>query len=58
MPTIYRIPEVAEKFGVAVRTIERWRKKGLLPEPIQMGERYIAFPAEAIDDMLNGRPKN
>lgn len=41
--------QVAEYFGVTIRTLERWRRRfGDFPEPIDPYAKTLAFPADKI----------
>jgi predicted DNA-binding transcriptional regulator AlpA len=43
---------VAERVGVAVRTIERWARDGIGPKPIKLGPRVIRYRASDIEEWL------
>ncbi|MCD4830609.1 MAG: sigma-70 family RNA polymerase sigma factor [Anaerohalosphaeraceae bacterium] len=49
---IYSIDELAEKFSVSGRTIERWRKKGLVAGKYIFGDGIMrtGFAAEEVDE--------
>lgn len=40
---------VAERIGVAVRTIERWTRSGVGPEPIKLGPRTVRYRASDVE---------
>ena len=36
-PTLLRKAALARRFDVSLRTIDRWTKAGILPEPMKVG---------------------
>jgi len=42
LPTIYRTAKLAETLNVSVRTIERWRRDGLIPY-LKVSRRVIIY---------------
>ena len=45
--------ELAERSGVAVRTVERWRSTGEGPNFVRIGPRKVAYREEAIEAWLS-----
>ncbi|WP_157836274.1 helix-turn-helix domain-containing protein [Rheinheimera texasensis] len=52
---IIRPAELAEVLHVSLPTLWSWRKKGILPEPIVLGPRFIGWRAEVLNDWLESR---
>ncbi len=44
--------EVAERLGLSVRTVERWRVTGEGPAFVRIGPRRVAYQEEAIEAWL------
>lgn len=42
LPTIYRTAKLAEALGVSIRTLERWRRDGLIPY-LKVSRRVIIY---------------
>ena len=49
--TGYFIPEIANDIGRSIRTVQRLRRRGVLPPAIQIGNRRMT-PRQAIKDKL------
>lgn len=41
VPGLFTIENVAHHFGVTVRTVERWRRAGAIPEPHRVLGRLV-----------------
>lgn len=52
---IIRPNELAETLGVSLPTLWVWRKNGLLPEPIQLGPRFVGWKAEDLNEWLDSK---
>lgn len=51
------LPEVAERLGLAVGTLNRYRTEGRLPVPdAQIGTRQVGWLPETIDAWQESRP--
>lgn len=50
--TLLTSKQVATKLQVTVRTIERWRKKGVIPA-IKINSKTVRFKENAISHLLN-----
>jgi len=40
--------ELAQKLGISLRTLRRWRSMGFLPEPIKLSARVVRWEWENI----------
>lgn len=49
VPGLYTIENVAHRFGVTARTVERWRKNGTLPEPRRVLGRLVWREEDLLD---------
>ena len=47
--------QVGERYGVAVATVWRWAKAGIIQQPIKISEGCSRFDLEAIDQKLAER---
>jgi prophage regulatory protein len=52
---LIRPNELARVLGVSTVTLWKWRRDKILPEPIKIGPRFIAWEAEVIQDWLKGQ---
>ena len=50
---LLRTKEVADKFGVALRTVNRWDKAGLI-HSISIGGKLKFYKESEIKNLLNG----
>lgn len=41
--------DVARRYGISVRTLERWARKGIGPKPIRRGPRLIRYDASEVE---------
>ncbi|SHF38279.1 transcriptional regulator, AlpA family [Marinomonas polaris DSM 16579] len=48
-----RANELSGALGISPSTIYRWRKAGLLPEPLSLGPRVVGWRASDIHNWLN-----
>ena len=55
---VYTIDELARVFGVSTKTIDRWRKRGLLARKFVFddGRKRFAFLQSVIDEFLQANP--
>jgi len=44
-----RVRELAQRYGVSKTQWYRWRERGLLPDPIKLGERTVLYDIAACD---------
>ncbi|WP_462150718.1 helix-turn-helix transcriptional regulator [Pseudoalteromonas xiamenensis] len=49
---IVRPAELAATLGVSTVTLWNWRRKGILPEPITFGPRFIGWPSAILNEWL------
>lgn len=49
VPGLFTIENVAHHFGVTVRTIERWRRDGLIAEPHRVLGRLVWDEEDLLD---------
>lgn len=47
--------QLAEALGVTTVTLWNWRRNGYLPEPIQLGPRFVGWHSAVINDWLEKR---
>ncbi len=52
---IIRINELSDLLGISKVTLWRWRKEGMLPVPILLGNRVVAWREDDINAWLNER---
>ena len=52
-----RVPEVLARTGLSRTTIWRRIRAGTFPAPIELGENSIGWPASAITEWLEDRPR-
>jgi predicted DNA-binding transcriptional regulator AlpA len=43
-----RKAEAARRFGVQIRTLERWEKAGLFPRRVRLGPLVVAYRADEL----------
>jgi len=43
------IEDMATRYGVSERTVQRWVKDRLLPEPMRIGRRYLRWRLSDIE---------
>jgi predicted DNA-binding transcriptional regulator AlpA len=48
-PELLTMKDIADMFGVKLRTVKRWRAIGLLPEPSRITGRTLRW---SLDDIL------
>lgn len=47
--------QLAEALGVSKATIWNWRRRGYLPEPVQLGPRFVGWHRETINLWLESQ---
>jgi len=47
--------EVARRFGVTIRTLERWERAGLFPRRVQIGPLVVAYRASDLREFAESR---
>ncbi len=47
--------QAAEKLGVSLRTLARWRRRGVGPEYRRQSERTVVYLADSVEEHLNRR---
>lgn len=52
---IIRPTQLAITLGVSTVTLWNWRRQGILPEPIQLGPRFIGWTAETLNEWISSR---
>ena len=52
-----RRPQVAEKVGLSVPTIERMVAKGEFPLPFQLGANSVGWRSDEVEEWLLTRPR-
>ena len=50
---LIRTSELSESLGVSRSTLWRWRRDGVIPEPLCLGPRIIAWKRDEVYDALN-----
>jgi RNA polymerase sigma factor (sigma-70 family) len=55
---VYSIEELAAKLGVSTKTIDRWRKRGLLARKFIFddGKKRLGFPQSTVDKFFQKKP--
>jgi excisionase family DNA binding protein len=49
------VKQLCALLGISRATLYRWVKDGLLPAPIQLGPRRVAFPIASIEQFISSR---
>lgn len=52
---IVRPKELASVLGVSTVTLWNWRRNGTLPEPINIGPRFIGWSNDVLNNWLDAR---
>ncbi len=52
---IVRPKQLAKELGVSTVTLWNWRRTGYLPEPIQLGPRFVGWNKDVINEWLVNR---
>lgn len=52
----WRVPKVAEKTGLSVRTIWKWVNEGKFPEARRIGATAVAWRSTDVLAWMNSRP--
>lgn len=47
---MYKLSHVTEELGISTSTAYRYIEKGLLPEPVKLGERAIGWPKSEFEE--------
>jgi predicted DNA-binding transcriptional regulator AlpA len=50
-----RKAEAARRFGVQIRTLERWEKAGLFPRRVQIGPLAVGYRASELQKFAESR---
>lgn len=50
-----RKPKAAGRFGVTVRTLERWEKLGFFPRRVQIGPGAVGYRASELEKFAESR---
>lgn len=50
-----RKAEAARRFGVQIRTLERWEKAGLFPRRVQIGPLAVGYRAAELKQFAESR---
>ena len=56
MSRILREPDVERMTGMKRTTLWRWRKRGLVPQAVQLGPRAIGWRASDVEEWVKNRP--
>ncbi|PMM19949.1 hypothetical protein BCT62_00375 [Vibrio splendidus] len=54
-PLFIRANELSEALGISLSTLWRWRKAGVVPEPISLGPRIVGWRTSDIQNWLNNQ---
>jgi len=56
---VYTIEKLAKRFDISIRTIDRWRNRGLLGRKyiLDDGTKHFGFTQSAVDDFLRQNPE-
>ncbi|MDQ0647301.1 excisionase family DNA binding protein [Microbacterium natoriense] len=54
LPRLFTIPQLAEYFGVSVRTVEGWNSRGGGPRSVKIG-RHVRYTEDSIREYLASR---
>lgn len=49
--------EVAKLFNISLVSLDKWRRKGLLPKPVKQGSR-VYYKKDEIMELINNRGNN
>jgi prophage regulatory protein len=49
------VKQLCALLGISRATLYRWIKDGLIPAPIQLGPRRVAFPLASIEQFISSR---
>ena len=52
---IVRPKQLANALGVSTVTLWNWRRTGYLPEPVQLGPRFVGWHKDVINKWLADR---
>ena len=55
---IIRPKSLASQLGVSKTTLWRWRREGILPQPLKLGPRMIGWEKSTIDNWLENQRSN
>ncbi|WP_257969011.1 helix-turn-helix transcriptional regulator [Vibrio parahaemolyticus] len=50
-----RANDLSEALGISISTLWRWRKAGVMPEPIALGPRIVGWRTSDIQNWLNNQ---
>lgn len=54
-PLFIRANDLSEALGISLSTLWRWRKAGVVPEPIALGPRIVGWRTSDIQNWLNAQ---
>jgi prophage regulatory protein len=52
---LIRPKELAKALGVSTVTLWKWRRDKILPEPLKIGPRFVAWQPETIEKWLKAQ---
>ena len=55
---IIRTRELGDMLGVSRATINRWKRKGVLPPSIRLGPNSVGWRASEIEEWFRGLPQS
>ena len=51
----YKPTDVADMLNLTTQTLMLWRKKGIGPELIKLGQKTVRYPTENFKEWMNGK---
>ena len=51
----YKPTDVADMLNLTTQTLMLWRKKGIGPELIKLGQNTVRYPTENFKEWMNGK---
>lgn len=54
-PIFIRAKELSDALGISLSTLWRWRKAGVVPEPIALGPRIVGWRTSDIQNWLSNQ---
>lgn len=55
---ILRMSDLRDLYGLPRSTVNNWRRTGIFPEPLRLGQNSIAWRQGTIEAWLNSREQN
>jgi predicted DNA-binding transcriptional regulator AlpA len=52
----YRPADLARRYGVSRQTIWTWRRRGIIPDALQISPNLIGWPPDVIEQWEHERP--